>query len=369
MIHQVEPWITPHDIAAVNEYLLSGGWITEHKKTKELEQAIASFVGARYAIMVPSGTVGLYLALRGVGITPGKITGVVVPDYTMIASVNSVVWAGAQPILIDIDRRNFCVDSDQIRWCTQKISGIEALIYVDINGNLGHIDRVRSYCRDHGLWLIEDACQAFGSCLRGRFAGTYGDVGVYSFTPHKLITTGQGGCIVTNDDHIFEKIVKLKDFGRLQPGLDIHDTIGYNFKFTDLQAALGLSQLSNIKDRMALKRLIHKQYSKYLRNPKILCPVDGDAIPWFMSILLDSQDQRDRLHEYLRNQNIATRKFYPPIHSQKPYRGISCISSLSVSSDISSRGLWLPSSLTLEKVDIREICVSINTFFLEDKNA
>jgi len=356
-INQIEPYITENEIIAVTNYLKSGGWLTEHKKTEEFEKMIADFLGVKYAIVVPSGTVALYLSLLSLQIGPGDT--VIVPDYTMIASPNSVKWTGAEVILCDIERDTMCLDLSKVKLK----ENTKALMYVAINGRSGNMNEVVKFCKDNGLYLIEDACQAFGSKWGNKFLGTFGDVGCFSFTPHKIITTGQGGAVVTNNEEIYRKVKGLKDFCRIQPGVDIHTNIGFNFKFTDIQAVIGIEQLKTIDYRIKRKKEIYQLYMDKLYNVKFIefLPIDLEqTVPWFVDIIVENQDVRDKLHLYLKERNIGSRPFYPPIHTQTPYKGVKGL--FEVTTDLAPRGLWLPSSIKLNKDEIEYIVKTIEKF-------
>jgi perosamine synthetase len=335
-IHQVEPYITERERNAVAAYLESGGWLTEHEKTREFERMIAEFVGTKHAVALPSGTTALYLALLASGIHSGH--SVIVPDYTMIATPNSAKWAGADVILTDVRRDTMCLDFEKVKLR----SNTAALMYVSTNGRADRLDEVVEFCDKHGLVLIEDAAQSMGSRWKGKCLGTFGEVGVFSFTPHKIITTGQGGAIVTNSKQIYEKVKGLKDFCRVAPGHDNHTGIGYNFKFTDLQAIIGIEQLKIIDYRIRSRRGVFKWYREALGNIVEFLETDlKQVVPWFVDVLLDVP--REKVIQSLRKNSIGSRPFYPPIHSQIPYRKPD--HEFRVTTSICPRGLWLPSSI------------------------
>jgi len=356
-INQVEPYITENEVRAVTEYLRSGGWLTEFRKTEEFERMIADFLRVKYAVVVTSGTVALYLALLALDIGPDD--SVAVPDYTMIASPNSVKWAGAEVILCDVEKDTLCLDLDK----TSLKENTKALMYVPINGRSGDMKEVAEFCKDHDLYLMEDACQAFGSRWNDRFLGTFGDVGVFSFTPHKIITTGQGGVVVTNDEEIYDKVKKLKDFCRVKAGVDLHTDIGFNFKFTDLQAVIGMEQLRIIDYRIERKKEIYKMYVKALSDVEFIefLPTDlRQIVPWFVDVIL--RVPRDKFTSYLTENGIGSRPFYPSVHSQEPYHD--CKGTFNVTSDITPKGLWLPSSIGLRKEEMERIVNTIRNFSL-----
>lgn len=348
-INQVEPYITENEIRAVNEYMRSGGWLTEYEKTALFEKMITEFLGVKYAVVVPNGTIGLYLALLAAGI--GRGDSVIVPDYTMIASPNSVLWANSEVLLCDTERDTLCLDIQRV----PTREDIRALMYVSINGRCGDMGEIVDYCKEREILLIEDACQSFGSKWNGKFMGTFGDIGVFSFSPHKIITTGQGGAIVTNNEDYYAKVKKLKDFSRVKPGVDIHTGIGYNFKFTDLQAVLGIEQLKTIEFRIRRKKEIYRSYMDALSDKKhhfSFLPIDlSQVVPWFIDVICEVP--REAVVKALADNKIGSRPFYPPIHSQEPYKMQS--GDFHVTEQLATRGLWLPSSLSLTQEDIQRV--------------
>ncbi len=361
-IPQVEPLISRREADAARDYLLSGGWLTEFRKTAVFEERIAAAVGVPHCVATPSGTTALYLALLACGIGPGDK--VIVPNYTMIASPNVVRWVGAEVVLADIDPGTMCMNMDSI----PEVDGpVRALMYVAINGRAGDMRRVRRFCRDHGLILVEDACQAMGSATpEGEYLGSIGDVGCFSFSPHKIITTGQGGAVLTHDAGLAGRARKLKDFHRTAPATDRHDGLGFNFKFTDLQAVVGLEQMKAMDWRMRRKREIYRAYLDRLGELEAVTflPCDlGHVVPWFVDILLPSREIRDALRSRLREAGIGSRPFYPPVSHQPMYGGSAGRGTYPVSEDMAGRGLWLPSSIGLETGEIDRVCAVIRGFF------
>lgn len=325
MIPQVEPIYGENEIRAICSYLKSGGWITEGSQTAVFEEKLSSFLRVPHCSLVSNGTMGLILALKALGI--GKGDRVAVPALTMIATANAVKFVGATPKYIDVDPQG-CMDADKIR-------GVDAVVYVSLNGRATTIDDVSDYCNRHEIPLIEDACQAFGSCHGNKRIGTIGDIGVFSFSPHKIITTGQGGLIVTKDSGLYSEVEKLKDFGRSVPGSDDYGD-GINAKFTDLQAVFGIEQLKDVSSRIARKRMIYLQYRELLEG--FMLPIPSS--PWFMDIYVDNPD---RLKDTLKDYGIGTRMMYAPL-ADLPQANI-----------LSKRGLFLPSSLNLTNEKIKEI--------------
>ncbi|KAF5038307.1 GDP-perosamine synthase [anaerobic digester metagenome] len=359
-LHQVAPVLTGGEAAALKDYLDSGGWLTEFQKTRQFEAMLADYVGSQHCAVVTSGTVALYCALLAAGIGPGDA--VLVPNYTMIATPNAVAWTGARPVLVDVDPDTLCLDLAAI---PPDVTAA-AMLYVSINGRCGDMEAVAGFCRQRGMVLIEDACQALGSQWRGRKLGTFGKAGVYSFTPHKIITTGQGGAVVTDDADLAANLAKVKDFHRTAPATDEHDGLGFNFKFTDLQAVVGIEQLKDIAARVTRKKAIFGWYRELL-DPVAevgFLPTDlKDTAPWFVDILLPSRDVRDALRGHLKSRGIGSRPFYPPVNHQPMYAAAQEAGSLPVSEGLAVRGLWLPSSLDLPLEQVERVCRAVREFF------
>jgi len=355
MIQQTEPTIGKAEQAAVAEYLASGGWLTEFKKTRELETRIESFLGVQHCILVPSGTTALYLSC--LALKSNKRTKVVVPDMTMIATANAVVQAGFEVEFCDVNKDNLCLDMFQLnKLGAQKFDEIAGIVYVDFNGRAADLDQIQKMCREYGWFFIEDACQAFGSSYNGTALGTFGDIGCFSLSPHKIITTGQGGFIVTNNDFHAKKIRELKDFGRRKSGVDDHIALGFNYKFTDLQAVVGLAQIDTINWRINRKKEIYDAY--YSQLAQFMIQRTKEHTPWFVDIYVDAptSTRRDGIIADLTNSNIGCRPMYPPLHTQAPYN--SWVSAPE-SERLARTGLWLPSHLNLSADDIDEVCKCI----------
>lgn len=355
-INQMEPWYGDEEIAAVTEYMKSGGWLMEFKKTREFEQMICEYTGAKYCSVVSNGTVSLFVALKAIGVGEGDE--VIVPDYTMIATPNAVVLAGATPVFVDIDDQT-CLDLKEVeKAITAKT---KAVIHVSINGRAGQLDQLKKTCDQKSIVLIEDAAQSLGSFYRGRHLGTIGQIGSFSFSVPKIITTGQGGALVTNDEALYQKICKIKDFGRIGGGIDIHDEFGWNFKFTDLQAVFGMEQMKKLPARVKRKKEIAERYKDGLKDVKEVTFIAEnltEVAPWFIEI---SIDEPEKLRDFLKSKNIGTRVIYPAIHTQKIYENIKGKFPKAVS--YAAHGLWLPSASQLDNSSITYICDNIKEYY------
>ena len=348
-IPQMEPWFDDAEANEVFSYMKSGGWLMEFKKTGELEQMIADYVGTKYCVMTVNGTVSLWLALRALGI--GRGDEVLVPNLTMIASPNAVVLAGASPVLVDVEPNTLCIDMERVAEAITPRT--KALMYVPLNGRSGDMEAVAAFCKERGLFLLEDAAQALGSRYQGKHLGTFGDIGSFSFSVPKIITTGQGGALVTNTEDLYKKMRRLKDFGREQGGADIHDDWGWNFKFTDLQAVVGIEQMKKLVGRIQRKKELYKRYKDALQSVSGVVFLQTDILEtalWFIDIYVDDPDG---LQSFLKEHGIGTRRVYPAVHTQKIYQAAYSGVSFPVSAQFAARGLWLPSAskLTDEEID------------------
>lgn len=363
MIPQYRPLIDRKSLAQeLYDYTMSDGYFTEFRKTEEFERKIAEFLKVKHCFTTNNGTISLSLALLAHGIGPRDV--VIVPNITMIATINAVRLIGAIPQIVDVDLISGTLD---LNLAKRFMNNCKAIIYVTLNGRshcIEKMDKFRIECLERNIALICDNAQSFGSlhddavtpisCLKN-------GIGSFSFSMPKIITTGQGGCLVTNEDHLAKKIRELKDFGRTGGGNDRHDEYGINCKFTEPQAIMGLNQITSIEWRIAQKKKIYDNYKFLLSNVEEIrfMPQGTWTTPWFVDIYTDT---RDKLKDFLKDNGIGSRAIYPQL-SQQGCNGVTY--NLKNSSYISERGLWLPSSLDLETEDIIKICTKIKEFYSE----
>ena len=332
---------------------------SEFKKTAEFENSIATFTGAKHCIVVNNGTISLTLAAMACGIVAGDE--VLVPNFTMIATPNSVKMFGAVPVLVDVEPETLCMDIEKAR--TAITSKTKAIIMVSANGRYpkAGIDAFLKLAEENDLKLIEDSAQSLGSYYPdGAHVGTKGIVGSFSFSAPKIISTGQGGGLITNDEQVAFRLRRLKDFGRSGGGNDIHDSIGYNFKFTEPQAIIGIEQMKKLPWRIQRKKEIFRQYQNRLQGVSGIKLFDHDlqhTTPWFIDTIATN---RESLQNYLKENNIGTRVMYPPINKQVAYN---LPGNFPVSEQVGKEGLWLPSSSQLANEQIGFICDKIRLFY------
>ncbi len=359
-IPQMCPWFDDAETKACMEYMQCGGWLMEHTKTREFENMICEFTGAKFCHIVNNGTISLSIALLSVGIKP--LDKVILPNFTMIATPNSVKLIGAEPILIDVDE-TMCIDIDLVEKQLDFDKKIKAVIHVSMNTRCNNIERLHQVCKKYNVSLIEDSAQSLGSFHNEKHLGTFGDIGSFSFSAPKIISTGQGGALITNDEELSKRIWKIKNFGRSEGGNDFHDEFGINSKTTDIQSVIGIEQMKKLPWRVNRMKEIWNLYYKRLSSHPIITmiePNDNGWIPWFIDIYINN---RKELQKYLKEKNIGSRLVYPPINSQVVYKEWND-KNFPVTDKFSSKGLWLPSSSKLKDEEINKICDFILEFYV-----
>jgi perosamine synthetase len=284
----------------------------------------------------------------------GRDDEVLVPDLTFVATANAVRLAGADVKLVDVEPMRFCVDADAVEAAIGPRT--RALVTVDVNGRGADYERIEKICRKAGLVLICDAAEALGSCHAGRKLGSFGLAGCFSFSANKTVTAGQGGMVVTDSDALHDRLRELKDQGRRNAGTggdDLHPVLGFNFKFTDLQAAVALAQFDELDERLAAARRRDRAYVERLSNqPGLTLPAysePGEVRQWTDVLLAN----RAAIGAALDAAKIGYRAFWHPLHRQPPYRADDRHFPNSI--DISRRGLWLASRLDMTEADIDRV--------------
>lgn len=358
-IMQMRPLFGEEEKRAICEYMDEDGFITEFKRTEKFEQMIAEYTGAKHCIVVNNGTISLTLAAMAAGVEAGDE--VIVPNYTMIATPNSVKMFGAMPVFVDVEPETLCLDIELVRKAITPRT--KAIMFVSANGRYpkAGIEAFEALVKEKGLLLIEDSAQSLGSLYPdGRHVGRVGLIGSFSFSAPKIISTGQGGALITDSDEMAHKLRRLKDFGRSGGGNDIHDSVGYNFKFTELQACIGIEQIKKLKDRVIRKKEIYKLYKKYIKKSDSFQLFEHNldhTSPWFYDAIAKD---RSGLQEYLKKSNIATRVMYGPINKQVAYNepGEHLVSNM-----IGDCGIWLPSSVQLKDNEVMYVSEKINEYY------
>lgn len=355
-----EPYITKEDVEFVARVLSEAQVSGRAPIVEEFEQKFKEYLRVRYAIACSSGTAALHLAVKALGLSTGEE--VIAPAFTMMSPIFAILYVGAKPTLVDVDPNYWVMDVSKLE---KKITNkTKAIMVVHTYGNPVDMNPIMDIARSHGLYVIEDAAEALGASYYGVKVGSLGDLACFSFFANKLITCGEGGMVVTNDSELYERLYSLRDlcFGRRHKFL--HDDVGYNYRMSALQAALGLSQLGRIEKHYSMARKVAETYRKFLQDLDDVMiheePPWGKGSYWMFSVVLKDDrnypSRRDRVMEKLKEYGVETRPFFVPVHKQPPcmsmYRG----ERYSVSEWLSDRGLNLPSSLTLQEEEIQHIC-------------
>lgn len=355
IILQTRPNFDIKEADAVYKYMKEDNFYTEFKYTTQLEQIICNYIGSKYCVMVNNGTVSLMLALMALDIGQGDE--VIVPNYTMIASINAIKVLGAIPIIVDVDKETFTLSTEIIKnYITNKT---KAIMHVSLNNRTKNLEEIVDFCKNNNIFLVEDAAQSLGCFLNNKHIGTYGIIGSFSLSTPKIISTGQGGFLVTDDEYIYKKISMIKNFGRKEGGIDNFEIFGLNFKFTDIQAVIGIEQMKKLDWRVKRMREIFNLYYEQLKGVVNILPAQNNEwIPWFIEIIIDN---RDELINFLKHHNIQTRKTYPEINKTIMYQNDNEYIN---SNYISEKGLFLPSHTLIKNEDIIYICNIIKIFYL-----
>ncbi|MCB1609492.1 MAG: DegT/DnrJ/EryC1/StrS family aminotransferase [Xanthomonadales bacterium] len=342
---------------------LASGWLSgAGPVVAEFEQAFAACVGATHGVATGSGTTALHLALCAAGIAAGDE--VIVPDFTIFATLAAVMYCGARPVCVDVDPRTFTIDPAAARAAIS--ARTRAIIAVHIYGHSADMNALRELATDHQLILIEDAAQAHGARYRGRPCGGLGDVAAFSFYGNKLISTGEGGMVTTSNPQIAARARSLGDMAHRPGQRFCHDQLGYSYRMSSLQAALGLGQLSGIEALIARKRWIAERYKRGLGSiPGLRLPHAQPGVfnvYWMVAIVVEDGFplDRDQLRDALARDGIETRDFFQPCSQQPAYRERfgDCAES-PVTADIARRGLYLPSGLALTAAQLDRVCAAI----------
>jgi perosamine synthetase len=349
------PDITEQDIEAVTEVLRTSR-LSLGPKVEEFEDAISSYAGASDAVAVSSGTSGLHLCIRALGICEGDE--VIVPSFAFIAVANAVRYERANPVFVDIDPRTLNIDPTLVEGAIT--SRTRAIIVVHTFGYPADLSAILEIARCHGLYVIEDACEAIGAEYEGK------NVGVFAFYPNKQITTGEGGAVVTNDSAIAIKVRKLRNQGRGDSDEWYqHSELGYNYRISDINCSLGIEQLKRIDAILERRESIARAYSQILRGePKLKLPsmaLPGGKISWFVYVVRLSNEfdevRRDWIVKEMRLHGISLGRYFAPIHLQPIYQSsVNRKAVLPVTEFQASRALALPFFNRIREEEIAEVC-------------
>jgi perosamine synthetase len=354
-----EPSLDEKELMYVTECVLSGWVSSAGSFVSRFEKLYGEFCGTNYAIATSSGTTALHLALLALQVGPGDE--VILPTLTFIATANAVRYTGALPVFVDSELSTWNIDVEKIEEAITERT--KAIIPVHLYGHPANMEVILGVARRHDLAVIEDAAQAHGARYRGKRVGGIGDMGVFSFYGNKIVTTGEGGMVATDDKEVADRIRMLRDHGMSPKRQYWHPILGYNYRMTNLQAALGVAQMEKIESILAAKRQIAQWYTNALSGVQglILPPKApwAENVYWLYSILIDSGVfgmKRDTAVKQLKREGIDTRPVFPPVHTQPIYESGQ---NFPIAERISSQGLSLPSSVSLTSSGVERVVAAI----------
>jgi len=363
MIDYKYPIYKPYFSGLEKDYVLralNSGWISSKGEyIAKFEDIFARYVGAKFSTSVSNGTTALHLALLSLGI--GQEDEVIVPSFTYVASVNCIKYVNAIPVFIDSLEDTLQMDPDKIE--TKVTPKTKAILVPHLYGMPCDMDKIMSISKKYNLLVIEDCAEAFGTLYKGKHVGAFGDVSTFSFFGNKTITTGEGGMLISNSKEVIELAAHLKSQGVSKDREYYHDVVAYNYRMTNICAAIGLAQLEKADHILKKKREIAFGYKDKLSNLPLRF---HDELPnthhsfWMCTILLNDPQERSRLREHLQQHGVETRPLFPPCH-QLPHLYSS--EHFSVAESISARGINLPSYPNLETKEVEYIASSIIRFF------
>jgi len=357
-IQVMEPVLDGNELEYVSDCIKTNWISSQGKYVRQFESLFASYCSMPYGLAVSNGTVAIHLALEALGIGPGDE--VIVPDLTFAATINAVLYARATPVIVDIEPVTWNIDPKQVeKAITTKT---KAIIPVHLYGQACQMDELREIAEKHKLFIIEDCAEAIGTQYKGRPVGSFGDISTFSFFGNKTITTGEGGMLVFKDKKLFERASILRDHGMSKHKKYWHDEVGYNYRMTNMQAAIGVAQMERVDAFVSHKRRLGVLYDSLFANTaKITTPARTDSSDnsyWLYTILLDTASgiARDELIKKMLMNGIETRPVFFPLHKMPPYAQFARGGTFPVACDVSARGISLPSSVFIKKEEVEGIC-------------
>lgn len=368
--HQIplmQPSLSGNELEYVTDCINSGWISSQGKYVTQFEEIFGKYVGGSYSLATSNGTVALHLALAALGVGPGDE--VIVPNLTFAAPINAVIYVGAKPVLVDIEMDTLTIDTKSIEKRITK--NTKAIIPVHLYGHPVNMESIMELANVHNLLVIEDCAEAIGSRCRGRHVGTFGDAAIFSFFGNKTLTTGEGGMLILKDIDAYKKAQVLRDHGMSRDRRYWHDFVGFNYRMTNLQAAIGVAQTERVEEFVSKKIWIANKYNEYLAGIEgVTLPGEiGDATNsyWLYTIVLKEKFSpfRDKVIARLKDCGVESRPLFYPIHEMPPYSiYVQEGQQFPISSFTSSAGISLPSSVKLTDDEIRFVCKSIKEILL-----
>lgn len=358
MIDVNTPVLTPNATKYVMDCIRSGWISSAGSYIKRFEEAFARYIGVRHAITATNGTAALHLAITGLEFSKGDE--VIMPDLTIISCPFSVLYEDATPVFVDVDPVTLTIDPNKIE---EKITKrTRAIMVVHLYGHPADMDPIMKIAKKYHLPVIEDAAEAHGSLYKGKKVGGIGTIGIFSFYANKIVTTGEGGMVVTNNKRLADRVRLLKNLAHSPKRRFWHEKIGFNYRMTNISAAIGLAQLESIDTYLEKKKWMAKEYKKALRGiPYLVLPSEqpwATNVYWMYALTLTKKAPitKNALRMRLKDLGIDTRDFFFPLHTQpilKPYNKRN--DRFPISTSASRRGFYIPSGLALTKEEIQRV--------------
>lgn len=354
------PSITQKEIDYVTEAVKTAWYSHANDFNNKFENEFAKYIGCKYAIALPSCTSAIHLSLMALGVSEGDE--VIVPDITWIATAAPISYVGATPVFVDVDEETWCISVESIKKnITEKT---KAIITVDLYGNMPEYDEIISLANENKIPIIEDAAEAVGSTYKNKKAGSFGKVGVFSFHGSKMLTTGEGGMLVTDEESIYKRCLKLRDHGRSDGNkMFWNDEVGYKYKMSSMQAALGLAQLERVDELIIKKQQIFEWYRDELNE------IDGVKLNrikehitsnfWMITVILDQRRyniNKEEVMNYFNKYNIDTRPIFYPLSKLPAYNRLNINKVNKIAERISITGVNLPSDINITYEEVLKVC-------------
>ncbi len=352
-ISLAQPQLSGNEYKYLMDAFLSTWISSTGKYLSRFEEGFSAWCGVRYGVATSNGTTALHLALAALGIGAGDE--VIVPDMTFAATINAVLYTGAKPVIVDLEEESWCMDPEAVEKAVTERT--KALIPVHIYGQPCDMGRLCETAKKHGLYLIEDCAEAHGAMWKGKKAGSYGIISCFSFFGNKVVTTGEGGMCITDDKELYEKMRLLRDHGMSKEKKYYHEVVGFNYRMTNLQAAIGTAQVERIDEILQWRTEVENMYRKaFSGTEKVRMQRDDlkdrKKIAWLVSILV-AEDRRDTVLAHLKANGVDARAFFIPLSEMELYRDYA--KDCRVSKRISRMGINLPTTWEMDREKIGRI--------------
>ena len=367
----VQPELGGNELEYVTDCIQTSWISSQGKYVRQFEESFGEYVGCLNTLAVSNGTVALHLALVALGVGPGDE--VIVPDLTFAATINAILYTGATPVLVDVDPMTMVIESELVTAAVTNRT--KAILPVHLYGYPAELEKLMAIANQYNLLVIEDCAEALGSVYQGAHVGTFGDAAIFSFFGNKTITTGEGGMLLFKNRSILDRAKILRDHGMSPKRRYWHEEVGYNYRLTNLQAAIGVAQLERIDFFIDKKRWIASEYNKhFVEITQVQLPMEPPGRHsfnsyWLYTIILSTEyvHRRDEILNYLANHGIEARPVFIPMHRMPPYLQYSQPNEKYNSSNhLSDGGISLPSSISITEIEIKNICASFLAALLSD---